>query len=497
MNTLVLPQLIIVEILMVIIDSPQYPYRYKLSLGLISKWVFSKLGHHSFNSLICTLDKNKKGHLDLNKKGELEKHLDKKTCIIKSIDRITLSFPYDTLPLKLDRLHSRVIVIHRYGQIQSLTLTSLSMEISKDLFRFLSWFPNLKYLNVNLLGCTVDMVKIETITIPQLESLYLYGVNQITLITTLLTLLQSSLTLIVLDLDIYQNIEQLDEFLITYKAPNLRHFNIFHKFVFSGVKSLIENHKDTLQSVVYPTGIGNQVVELFEQLKYLQQTVVYFSSYSQLVRLFKFINQKPLFRKLTLYIFGQIKDKIDQISEDDLPDFRLTHLKSFIFPTNFPKPLFQSIMKYNSNSTTLTSLHIADIPDHESFLQFLKTNKSLVHLHFQPLFDSISKELQHSLSLLISKIPTLVTLSLLCVSRIRNISDIVIFQHLHESQSLNFIMFTSQFLSDDHQQTLESIAPRPPFEYVPLSPLVFIRNGIHYDQNHKKKHSINFFKLLV
>ncbi|KYR02058.1 hypothetical protein DLAC_00858 [Tieghemostelium lacteum] len=430
-------------------------------MGLINKYFFKRFqSHRNFKCLNSNMAEGLKTILE---------HLDNPWCIIKTLEETSIS---GTLSIDIVQQIGNTIV--------TLNLPFIRQQ-QHDLYVYLCNFPNLKSLQLFLMQSDIEWksgITKNTSPFPQLEKLKLNALhNHIPIVQQLLGQIKPTLNeLSLLITDGTRNpteISAFNTFISQYTAPNLKQL-LIHSANHINFDKMIENHYGSLEQLVLPYERLNSMIQIGLHMPKLKSCLYQANSAQDIKDLSKYLNERPQIRSLTLSVYNTIEETSD--------DYKALHQFKYIEEINISncsKQTLDYLLQMNTHTFKKVKINFS-IPTLDALIPFLKSNRNLVSLQFDVIIDSISMELSEELSLVIASLPSLssLTLYVCCDSNPKT----KLFEHLHESQSLEHICINSSNISK--LINISNLKPKLPFiNYKTFLRIdCYIRNGINYSE---------------
>ncbi|KYR02064.1 hypothetical protein DLAC_00863 [Tieghemostelium lacteum] len=454
------------------------PFKYKLSLLLISKSIFKLIrNHREFKKLKCGVV------LTEEVLKPLLNHLQSESSIIKNVK--TLKFQFSNSRYTDGGDVSGVDKVFEILKSLGEDVDTISMSYvgsnSIPFPLFTNQFGNLKVLDIYLYKTETNtnwdkIIDGEQVVFPALESIKLIstGSDQIPFIVKLLNRVQNSIR----HLNISHNHSKqydlmLNEFLVNYNAEHLQSIEWINPLI--SFKTFLENHKKSLKSVLITLNLSKDASEL-RSFELLESCTLY-SNETDLFNCFYEINKKPNVKKLVL---ATSYDICSVLLKEPLPP--LKYIEELEFRHCSPL-LLNQMLNENKSSKNLKHLMIRQDCPISDLIDFLETNRSIQELNFILDTNKTTIDDNLKLSLSISRLPYMHTLRVMMEIYTITDSQRSFFDYLQLSQSLDYIIIKTY---------LHSLNLPNPFEMVPNDggPLIFIRNGIHYNATNRFNISI-------
>ncbi|KYR02060.1 hypothetical protein DLAC_00860 [Tieghemostelium lacteum] len=472
----ILPLNVITEIVYKLLEFDYLPFKYKLSLGLICKFIFKRLdSHNTFKRFCCILKEA------ISQNSDYQNHLENKSCLLNSYKHLQIRISPDQTKVSHEQ---ELYKLQKLGE----NITSMKVISHKPLnllyTDFIRCFPNLVELQIDsYYDLLLDGLDLEDNPFPNLKKLNLTVHRFNDYIHLLLKKVKNNLTSITL-LCINNNFT--DEFrqtISTYYAPNLTSISIPVFIPFLDV--LFDNHQYQLKTVVFSTkySFHNNILQ---RLNNVESLSLYCEGQEGLNILRDICNLKNL---KTLKLVNTHTNK----------NFgswgRLWNIEELEL-SNWNPEFISEMIKVNSHSHTLKSLKINCklYKDYKQLGEFILSCKNLYNLYIQYEVDDMDDS---SLSMVLPKMKSLVKLYLSIFVMDGTHAHICDFLHLSESlQFIEIVVDYSELIKSVTQITCD---PQKPFELIKTSKyrnsrhLFYIRNGIQKEDTSWQKEDTSWY----
>ncbi|KYR02151.1 hypothetical protein DLAC_11457 [Tieghemostelium lacteum] len=457
-----LSNFICIQIINKIVEFKILPLQYRLSLGLISKWIFKALSN---SSILGTMIIHNVGYINDEEMMEISTHIKSPWCMIKRVRELNTMYTFDILEQQ-----------HHIDFISNMSLDVEELSLLGPLQYVLPIttvnYPSLKRLKLKV---WLELVKFPIDQFPLITHLTIH-INSNYYVQYLISLLDhlkdtlEHLNIVGL-LDTSPSTETLYNYLSQYKVNQLRtlRINVFEKSYFQAIVK--QTQMRSLVSLTCTNNDVDSVLEILEVNHVMQYLYVVVQSIEQFNKLVLLLNERPSLTSL----------KISGYKQKDYKSPLLMYIQDLeIFSCDV---MINELLHCNSlPESHIRSLFVQprDINQLISFQGFIEVNN--INLTSLRISINYSNEMVldlENISWAISQHPTLVNLYLTFPRFQKNVPQKLI-KHLHLSPSLQYIGLNLKVFKG----ASKFLSISTPFQLVSneFSFYLFIRNGLNYDQ---------------
>ncbi|KYQ93002.1 hypothetical protein DLAC_05606 [Tieghemostelium lacteum] len=433
-----LPNYVIFNILIYILDNDYLTFKYKLSLGLISKSIF-KFVSENINIRTSQLIQR-----------EFRVHLDNQYCILKSIKKLTINLYQQPLDIEyieylgqnIEELIAWYSSEYKYSSKPTLPLNYNTFPKLKSL-KILMKKDKIDDLDLQLADYCPKVVNLDIVIQCKSKNLTAIALEYLKKLLNRINSSVQYLSLSIVDRShtkiVIEKLGTLVDYLMDYKPNQLKSINfdcvdpiMYKKILSCQIESLLNLFCN--QSILIDSALD--IVELCNHLEILTLCNV---KSQQVDRIFQLINLKPSIYSLT--IINYIVD-LDTREDYQVPPptwylrklsiLGLTGLETKLLKSNTLPDTIHSIRKLSM----ITKWELLEFLP--SILLYLRSNTQLESLKLKIHITASELVLSEQLSLELSKHPSLLKLSLILNSRDYRGSTRIC-KYLHTSKTLQYI----------------------------------------------------------